>query len=135
LLSQQYEQVAVDRAPQCAIFAQQQTQLGGRNPQCSTRSLDDCAQARARDVERKRRAEHAFVPDQPDLERRMILHYRHERDEASEGEIDVSQRLIGFAKNRPERQLYRRAEFQDPVACFGRQAVNQAVDDKRRRRD
>lgn len=115
-------------------FAQQQTQLGGRHSQCSTCSLDDAAQARARDVERKRRAEHALVPDQPDLERRMILHGRHERDEAGEGKIDVSQRLIGFAKNGPERQFYRRAEFQYPVARFGREAVNQAIDDERRRR-
>ena len=118
----------VECVTQPATVAQFATELRGRHPQGGPGALYYSAQARASDPQRQCRAEHAFIAYQPDFKWWMAGHDRHERDNTSEGKVDIRKPLISLAKYGPNGQIYRLGEFQDPLASLAWQALDQAVD-------
>ena len=117
----------VECVAQRATVTQFAAELRGGHPQGGPGALYYCAQARTSDSQRQRRADHAFIANQPDFEWWMARHDRHERHSTCEGKVNVVKPLICLAKYGPKSQIYRLGEFQNPSASLAWQALDQAI--------
>jgi len=126
-LRQRDIQIAIEQPAQGAARRQLALEVQGLDAPGRAGAQHQRLPRRARNAQCERRTQHAFAPDQADLEPRMAVHTRHQRDEAVDRKVDVARRLPVFAQHLRGHQRNLVAGGQQVHSLAARQQFDQVI--------